>query len=215
MGDEAAPPLSMARMAYRIGDYDTYIFVREPVHHYVKQVGTPYFRRFQPWHSMEFMPEEVYLTNMWDDLAGWQIDGPAYPGETGERQYNNRWVRFSSEEVARFYRDVLPSQVRAEMDLLTRRARIKETSYQIGEDTAHIAPSLIRLRSLLLNEPPKKLASLAPPETWRLGRSADGTAFCLSFLRTSVPIQTTRLIPPQSGWDARLSPVELWPDRCA
>lgn len=204
MGDEAAPPLAMARMAYRLGDYDTYafasyIFVRELVHHYVKQVGAQYFRMNQPWHSLEWMPEEVYLTNLWGDVAGWQIDGPTYPKQTGERQYNNRWVRFSSEDVARFYRDVLLPEVQREMNLLTERAKGENPPpfYRLEEDTAHIAPSMIRLRSLLLNEPPEKLARLVPPERWKLGRPADGIAFCWSFLRTSVKPRILRLIPPQ------------------
>ncbi|MCS7192681.1 MAG: hypothetical protein NZ937_06860 [Armatimonadetes bacterium] len=205
MGDEAAPPLSMARLAYQVGDYETYafacyIFARELVHHYVKQVGASYFRLNQPWHSEEFMPEEVYLTNLWGDLAGWQIDGPTYPKVTGERQFNNRWVRFSCEEVAWFYQGVLHSEVSAEMDLLTERAKRQkgeeETPYRLLQDTAHIAPSIVRLRALLLNEPPEKLATIAPPESWQVGRGADVAAMCVSFLRTSRPVQRVRLIPP-------------------
>ncbi len=204
MGDEASPPLAMARMAYRIGDYETYafasyIFIRELVHHYIKQVGAQYFRIHQPWHSLEWMPEEVYLTNLWGDVAGWQIDGPTYPKQTGERQYNNRWVRFSSEDVARFYRDTLLPEVQREINLLTERAKKDSslTPYRLEEDTAHIAPSILRLRSLLLNEPPEKLARLVPPEKWKLGRSADGVAFCWSFLKASARPRLIRLIPPQ------------------
>lgn len=203
LGDEASPPLYMARLAYMANDYDTYafacyVFVRELVHHYIKQVGGEYFRLYQPWHSLEFMPKEVYLTNLWGDLAGWQIDGPVYPKVTGERQFENRWVRFSSEDVARFYRDVLSKETAEEMDLLTQRARQDKTPYKLNEDTAHIAPSIIRLRSLLLNESPEKLARLSPPSEWRLGRSGDGTAFCLSFIRTSHPLSFIRLIPQRN-----------------
>lgn len=203
MGDEASPPLYMARLAYMANDYDTYafacyIFVRELTHHYIKQVGGEYFRFYQPWHSLEFMPKEVYLTNLWGDLAGWQIDGPTYPKVTGERQFENRWVRLSSEDVARFYRDVLSKEIADEMDLLTQRAKQDKTPYKLDEDTAHIAPSVIRLRSLLLNEPPEKLGRLSPPHNWRLGRPADGTAFCLSFIRTSHPLSFVRLIPPRN-----------------
>jgi len=204
MGDEAAPPLAMARLAHQIGDYDTYafacyIFARELVHHYVKQVGAVYFRLHQPFHSEEFMHEEVYLTNLWGDLAGWQIDGPTYPKVVGERQFNNRWVRFSCEEVAWFYQEVLSSEVRAEMDLLTERARCQkdeeETPYRLLQDTAHIAPSIVRLRALLLNEPSQKLAAIAPPERWQVGRGADVSAMCVPFLRTSRPIQRICIIP--------------------
>jgi hypothetical protein len=200
LGDEASPPLCMARLAYMVNDYDTYafscyIFVMELVHHYIKQVGAEYFRLNQPWHSMEFMTKEVYLTNLWGDLAGWQIDGPTYPKETGERQFENRWVRFSNEDVARFYRDVLGREIAAEMELLTQRARQGKTPYKLNEDTAHIAPSIIRLRSLLLNEPPDKLAKLSPPSNWNVARYADTVAFCLSFLRTAQPKSYVRLIP--------------------
>jgi len=201
MGDEGGPAVAMARLAYQAGDMDTYafacyVFARELIHHYVKQVGAPYFRRNQPWHSAEPMPEEVYLTNYWGDLAGWQIDGPEYPKKTGERQSNNRWVRFSSEEVGRFYQEVLPKEVRAEMDLLTERAKANpKATYQIARDTAHIAPSLIRVRALVLAEPPYELAKLAPPDKWG-GNAADTAAICTAALRASRPIQWEAIIPP-------------------
>jgi hypothetical protein len=202
LGDEAAPPLYMARMAYQVGDHETYrfacyIFVRELVHHYVKQVGHRYFVQRQPWHSMEPMPENVYLTNLWGDIAGWQIDGPTYPRQTGERQFENRWVRFGSEDVARFYRDVLLDEVRAELDWLRQLAREDKTPYRLHEDTAHIAPSQVRLRSLLLREPIEQLAELSPLDRWQLGRAADGTAFCLSVLYAASQPSVQRLIPLQ------------------
>jgi len=202
LGDEAAPPLYMARMAYQVGDHETYrfacyIFVRELVHHYVKQVGHRYFVQRQPWHSMEPMPENVYLTNLWGDIAGWQIDGPNYPRVTGERQFENRWVRFGSEDVARFYRDVLLDEVRAELDWLRQLAREDKTPYRLHEDTAHIAPSQVRLRSLLLREPIEQLAELSPLDRWQLGRAADGTAFCLSVLYAASQPSVQRIMPLQ------------------
>jgi len=197
MGDEAAPPLCLARMAYKVGDADTYafacyIFVRELVHHYIKQRGARYFRENQPYDSMELMPEEVYLTNLWGDTAAWRLDGPEYPKQTGERQYTNRWVRFSCPDVGRFYRDYLLEDVRKELDLLQQR----NTTYPRGRDTAHIAPSIERLRSLLLNETPDRLAQVARPGERQLGRDADGTAYWMSFIRTSTPIKYERLIGP-------------------
>src|SRR5437899_1463294 len=105
---------------------------------------------------MEFMDEEVYLTNLWGDAAGWQIDGPNYPAKTGERQFNNRWVRFKNEDVARFYRDCLRDDVWRELDLLQHRGEPKRRYH----NDSHIMPSLVQLRSLLLNESPTNLAAV-------------------------------------------------------
>jgi hypothetical protein len=118
--------VAFARLAWLAGDLDTYeyacgVVARELVHHYVKQRGADWFREQQPWHTDEPMDGEVYLTNLWGDLAGWQIDGPFYPERTGERQYGNRWVRFQDLDVARFYREHLAGEVRREMEGLRAR----------------------------------------------------------------------------------------------
>ena len=195
MGDEAPPCLAAARLAYRVGDMDMYgyacyVFARELAHHWVKQRGAPYYRARQPWHSLESMPEEVYLTSLQGDLAAWQIDGPAYPQGPGEKQYANRWVRFKSEDVGRFYRDYLLEDVRKELDLLTERW---EPERRFVNDP-HVMPSLVQLRSLLLNEPPADLAKVATPETF--GGPASGViASCIAVLRTSHPTRRDRLIP--------------------
>jgi hypothetical protein len=195
LGDEAAPCLAYARMAYKVGDIDTYnyacyMFARELVHHWVKQRGAQYFRHNQPWHSMEFMSEEVYLTNLWGDTAAWQIDGPTYPEKTGERQYTNRWVRFKNEDVGRFYRDFLKDDVRKELDLLNERWEPKRRYI----NDSHIMPSMVQLRSLLLNETPSELAKIATPD--QFGGTASGViASCISVLRTSHPTRYVRLIP--------------------
>jgi len=161
------------------------------VHHYVKQRGADYFRKHQPWHSMEAMDEEVYLTNLWGDLAGWQIDGPKYPQQTGERQYNNRWVRFKDSDVGRFYRDYLKEDVRHELDLLQTRWDAKRKYH----NDSHIMPSLVQLRSLLLNETPDQLAQIATPDAFT-GPPSGIIASCLSLIRTSHPTRYVRLIPP-------------------
>ena len=197
MGDEAAPCIAYARMAYKVGDMDAYgygcyMFARELVHHWLKQRGAEYFRLNQPWHSMEFMPEEVYLTNFWGDTAGWQIDGPTYPEETGERQYENRWVRFKNEDVGRFYRDFLIEDVKKELDILTERWQPNRRYI----NDSHIMPSMVQLRSLLLNETPEQLAKIATPD--KFGGPASGViASCISVLRTSHPTRYVRLIPKQ------------------
>jgi len=200
-GDEAGPAMCFARLAWAVGDTDNYlfgcyVFVRELVHHYIKMKGAAYFRRNQPYDSMEWMPQEVYLTNLWGSTAGWRIDGPTYPKKTGERQYNNRWVRLSEPEIGRFYRDVLARETRAEMDLLAKRPACP---YKPDRDAAHIAPSLIRLRSLLLNEPPEALARITPPEKARVSRGADTIAFYLSYVRTARPPRWDRIIAADGG----------------
>jgi hypothetical protein len=208
MGDEAAPPMCLARMAYRIGDMDTYgyaayIYVRELVHLWVKMQPdcAEWFRSLQPWHSSEPMEGRLFLTNLWGDVAGWQIDGPDYPKQTGERQYRNRWVRFSNEDVAAFLRESIgPDRLREELDWwLTR----EDNPYKPGVSTAHIAPSMEQLRSLLLNESPADLAKLTPIQDAKIGRAADAISYYLSFVRTGRPTQYTRLVPsdlPDSPW---------------
>lgn len=95
-GDEAPPPMGMARVAYAIGDMDTYayacyLFARELTHHYVKVgVGIDYMRQFQPinplvnvdwmgkdrWPKAGPLPQRANVTNMWGETAGWVIGGP-------------------------------------------------------------------------------------------------------------------------------------------
>jgi len=196
LGDQAAPCLALARMAYKVGDLDTYdyacyLFARELTHHYVKQRGAAYFRQHQPWHSMEFMDEEVYVTSLAGDVAGWQIDGPNYPAAASEnRQYTRRWVRFNNEDVGRFYRDYLKEDVRHELDRLSRRS---ESAHKF-ENTPDGLPSQIQLRSLLLNETPAELGRMATPEQFT-GSASGLIASCIAVLRTSHPTRYQRLIP--------------------
>jgi hypothetical protein len=173
MGDEAAPAIAMARLAHLVGDekmadFASYIAVRELVHHYVKQVGIGYFRRHQPWHSMEPIPATAFPADLWGHIAGWQIDGPDYPAKTRERQYTNRWVRFGDPDVGRFYQDILADEVREELDDLTKRAEAEPKGrWQINRDAAHIMPSMVRLRRLVLNESPDQLAFYSSFLNWQ------------------------------------------------
>jgi hypothetical protein len=204
MGDEAPPPLAYARMAYAVGDmeeyaFGCYVFARELVHHYVKQVGQHYFLRHQPFNSMEAMQPPVWLTNLYGDVAGWQIDGPTWPAVIRERQSGNRWVRFSSYETARFYRDVLKPQVREELDELTAHAREHgddNVRYKIFDDSAHITPGLVRLRAMLLDESPEALLEMAPLGQWGTWRAADIAAQCIAVLRVDVQPRYAEIIPP-------------------
>jgi len=197
LGDEAPPSMALARIAYRLGKTDTYLygaymFARELVHHYVKQVGGDYFRRNQPYHSMEIIPELVFPTNIWGDTAGWQLDGPNFPEKTGERQYTNRYVRFHSQDVARFHRDTLAEWIEPELDFYE---QIKWL-YKPGQDTAHIRPSLLRLKSFLENAEPQELCQTASPDQWQGHAAGCGTAaLAYSVIRTARPMKFERLVP--------------------
>jgi hypothetical protein len=195
LADEAGPCLAMARMAYKVGDMDTYnyacyLFARELTVQYCQEEGAKYFRLHQPWHSMEFMDEEVYLTRLQGELAAWQIDGPKYPAAEVDRQYANRWLRFRNEDVGRFYRDYLAEDVRAQLDILKQRWD-KNHKWQNEPDGM---PSEVELRSLLLNETPAQLSVLANPSQFS-GPPSGIIASCIAVLRTSHPTRYERLIP--------------------
>jgi len=203
LGDEAGPPLAYARLAYQVGDMDSYafgcyVFGRELVHHYVKQVATDYFRLHQPYDSAELIPTDTWPTNLWGGVIGWRIDGPTYPAKTQEAQSANRWVRFSSYEVARFYRDYLADEVSAEISALTDEALAQgdeNVRYKLLVDTAHITPSLVRLRAMLMGESAEQLLRLAPLDRWQVYRGADVAAMCVPTLRNAAPIERVRIIP--------------------
>ena len=196
IGDEAAPCAAFARLAYVAGDLDSYnygcyLFARELVLLFLKQRGSDYFRKHQPGHSLEFMDDEVFLTQLQGDTAGWQIDGPRYPENTGARLFHNRWLRFQDADVARFYRDFLGEDVRRELDWLQNRWEPKRR----GHNDPHLMPSLVQLRSLLLNETPAELAHVATPDQFT-GPPSGVIASCLGLLRATHPARFQRLFPP-------------------
>ncbi len=196
LGTGAAHCLAFARLAYQAGDMDSYnyacyLFTRELVHLFVKQRGSDYFRQLQPWHSMEFMDDEVFPTRLAGDTLGWLLDGPKYPVGAGERQFEKRWRQFADVDVARFYRDYLGEDVRREMNWLQHRWEPKRRSHNEPPGL----PSLVQLRSLLLNEPAPQLATVATPDQFT-GPPAGQVASCLSVLRISRPPRLERLIPP-------------------
>ncbi len=213
MGDMAPPCIAMARMAYNVGDMDyynfaAYCFARELVIHYVMSLGAKYFVEYQPHDRMEVehaaslfeeMDEKVFLTNYWGSTAGWQIDGPKYPEQTGERQYTNRWVRFHCQDTARFYRDVEPLRQAVEAELNDQevgRGRFEGgRPSHIKRDDSHILPSFVRVRSLMLDESPDTLAKICAPEDMGSGSASGIAASMISYIRTSTPHKYERIIP--------------------
>lgn len=79
-GDAADSCKAFARLAYKVGDMDSYhyasyAFARELTTLAVQQRGADYFRKHQPWHSMKVMGEEVFATSYQPDGGGWQFAG--------------------------------------------------------------------------------------------------------------------------------------------
>ncbi|MCY3017932.1 MAG: hypothetical protein NTW87_02720, partial [Planctomycetota bacterium] len=107
MGDEAPPMLALARMAYAVGDRETYAaaaywYARELVLHCVKDGGfTKYRAQFQPWHPTG-IPELEAATNLWGTNATWQPGGFHCPGG-GENQWDNFYVRLDDVDTLRFH----------------------------------------------------------------------------------------------------------------
>ncbi len=197
MGDEAPPSMALARIAYKVGNqtdtylYACYLFARELVHHYVKMMGADYFRRNMPYHTMDIMPERIYVTNFWGGTAGWQIDGPDFP-LFGAHQWDNRYVRFQSEDVAKFHRDTMSPWLADEINYYLG----LEFPYETATDAPHISPSQVRLRSFFLNESPAQLCALADPSTWRGNATGCGlAAISIPVIRMGSPLKYERLIP--------------------
>jgi hypothetical protein len=191
---------------------------RELVLLFLRQRGADYFRKHQPWHSLEFIDEEVFLTHLnamepfpsSTQAPGWNIDGPTYPaaatGKTGMgsgRAYELRWARFWEPDLARFYREFLFEDVRRELNWLQNRL---EPAARWHDGPLH-RPALVQLRSLLLNESPALLAGTAVPEQFT-GSPAGIMASCLALLRTAGPARFERLIPPMAP-----SPFVAGPER--
>jgi hypothetical protein len=196
LGGQASPSVAFARLAYLAGDLDSYhygcyLFARELTHLFLKQRGADYFRKHQPWHSLEFMDEEIFLTHLQSDGAGWRMDGPQFPAAPDARRFHERWVGFKDFDVARFYREYLKEDARRELNWLQHRWP-PERRWQ--NDPLGL-PSLVQLRSLLLKESPADLAALATPDQFS-GGPAGEMASCLSVLRASHPTRYQRLIPP-------------------
>ena len=73
---QAMDALGTARLAYRLGDADTYAlacarFARALTQLTAQQRGAKYFREHQPWHSMEPLADSMTLSHLTTD--GWQF----------------------------------------------------------------------------------------------------------------------------------------------
>src|SRR5260221_13913514 len=102
----------------------------------------------------------------------------------------NHWDWFNNEDVARFYRDHLREDAQRELGLLQQQSEPKRKYH----NESHLTPSLVQLRSLLLNETPAQLALVATPDQFS-GPASGVIASCMAVLRSSHPTRYERLIP--------------------
>lgn len=98
--EQAANALGAARLAYRLGDADTYAaacasFARSLTQLCAQQRGLNYFREQQPWRSME--PIGVHASLVTLRLNGWQLG-----------QEKSRAVLEGIPDLARIWQDALP-----------------------------------------------------------------------------------------------------------
>ncbi|HPD16155.1 MAG TPA: hypothetical protein PLE19_14470 [Planctomycetota bacterium] len=206
MGDEAPPCSAYARMAWALGDHDEYLFgcymfARELVHHYVKQLGGQLFYENQPYNRLSAMPPHIYPTNLWGSTLGWQVDGPIW-GD-GEHQSANRWVRFHDPDLGRFYCDHLANPVRKELEWYADAGRqdnkavfnIHNYKNWFTKDDAHIMTSLARVRSFVLGEPYEALNKVVPLDNYKGVGGPGRIAVAYAYLRSMAPVKHERLVP--------------------
>jgi hypothetical protein len=185
MGDEAPPMLALARLAYAVGDRETYAaaaywFARELVLHVVKEGGfTRYMEQVQPWHPGWKGAFET-ASNLWGTNASWQ-GGGLRTAEGGENQWGNFYVRLDDPDALRFHRRYATELPRRVATLSTPAER--RGSYPVyfarvcilGEDPDAAAAdfsrdggkpppdSIIRDTAAAWREFPPRLETLIPP----------------------------------------------------
>ena len=203
MGDECQPVMGMARMAYRVGDADTYayasyIFAKQAVHHYVKSKGGQYYKENQPMHRTKELPDAYYLTNMLGHTMGWSPGGPG----TGSTQWTNRFVRFNDEDIGRMHKDYLGDFHKKELDNLEKlwsgfKSSGHTVKYSKIKDRSHIEPCVTRLRGFLLDEKVEKLAKITKPS--KIIDDSGLPMAMFAYIRASVPRKYERLIDKKNN----------------
>ena len=183
--------LAEARRAYRAGDLDGYNYaclgaVQALTRIWAAQRGKEFFRQQQPWHSLEWMDAEVFLTGL-APADGWRLDGPGFPRDAGARRFAGRWAGLMDADVARFARDWLGEEAGRELKWLHARPA--------GELSAAAQSARVTARGLLLNETPEQLGAVAAPE--QLGGTPEQlAAACRAMVRAAGRPRYERLIPP-------------------
>jgi hypothetical protein len=184
MGDEAPPMLALARLAYAVGDRETYAaavlwYARELVHTVIKEGAFVQYRtEFRPWGPGWDTPTET-ATNLWGSNAGWQ-GGGFRTMRPGENQWNNFYVRLDDPDTLRFQRKYAAWLPRREADMAT------------SADARGSAPLYFIRTALLGDDPATAWADYA-----RDGAKAQDTPATLrAVAERTFPPHLETLIPP-------------------
>lgn len=184
MGDEAPPMLALARLAYAVGDRQTYAaavswYARELVHVVIKDGAfTRYHNDFRPWSPGWDNPTET-ATNLWATNAGWQ-GGGFRSHLPGDNQWPNFYVRLDDPDTLRFHRTYAAGLPRREAGLATpAEKRGNATLYfarvvLLGDNPVSAHADLVRdggkgqdtfatLRAIAERRYPAHLETLIPP----------------------------------------------------
>ena len=108
-GDMAPTQLALARLAYAIGDRETYAaavywWSRELVTHVVKEGAlTKWREQWRPWNAARVDPPTLTGTNLWGTNAAW-VDGGFHNPGGDDGQWTQFYVRQDDPDMLRFLR---------------------------------------------------------------------------------------------------------------
>lgn len=198
-GDIGPPSIALARMAWKVGDVDTYNYAtflagRQLVGHFATLWGGQYFRENGPHRYAEKTPETVFPS--WQGHgSGWFVNGPGFvpKGQPREEQWDNRFVRFACPDLGRFYRDALDGRMRR---FLTNPAVLNQKRMKgMANKDGHIRPSFLRLWGLATNADQETVAKKGPWRNWKHGHGAVAGNYALLAANRDAR-RLVRVVPP-------------------
>jgi len=217
-GDIGPPSMALARMAWKVGDYDTFLYAsflsaRQLAGHFATMHGGKYFRENGPFRSEEKMPATVFPSHQHPG-AGWLVNGPGFvpKGQPREEQWENRFVRFACPDLGRFYQDTMNDRMRS---YLSNPAVLKAHRLQkAGEQDSHILPSFLRLWGLATRASQDEIAAKAPWQKWREYSAHIASNYAV-LLGNRKAHRLTRVVPPGEPTDfitgmERVAPGKDW-----
>jgi len=200
-GDIGPPCMALARMAWQVGDYDTYLYqtflaARQMVGHWAVWNGGKYFRDRGPYSDEAPMPDTILPSNfnLW---TGWWLNGQGYIPRNipQEPQWENIIVRFAFLGMGRFYKDWMDKPLRRYLDdpafINGDRDKVRESTTR----ESHIRPSYLRIWGLCTTAPQEEVATKGPWQNWRGGAGHIGGNYAL-LLSDANAHKLVRVVPP-------------------